>query len=234
MSQYVRELNELKERESHLAKEIKDQWRTPEWLFKALDALYGPLVLDLFTDGQNSKCPRYYTAEDNALSQEWAKRLAEIQVDMFGHPGFEDLYSIQGKAFANPPYSIARVGDEPLTGMTHIMSKAAEERTKGGGSVFLTKTATADGWWPNETASQIIHIKGRIGFETPVWFKADALSSKVTSAGFGASIILFDHTTDERKPDAYITREELMEVGMPLAQVTQAERDAWIKQWDEI
>lgn len=234
MSQYVEELNRLKERKTHLAKEIKDQWRTPEWLFQAINSLYGPIVLDLFTDGQNSKCPRYYTAEDNALTQPWAERLAEIQLDLLGHPGFDDMYSIQGKAFANPPYSIARVGEQPLTGMSHIMEKAAVERAKGASTVFLTKTATADGWWPNETATLIIHIKGRIGFETPTWFNADEKSSKVTSAGFGASIILFDADYDGQYPDEYITREELMEIGMPLASVTQAERDEWIKLWDEI
>lgn len=234
MSAYVDELNRLKDRATHLAKEIKDQWRTPEWLFQAINALYGPIVLDLFTDGQNAKCQRFYTAEDNALTQDWAKRLAEIQVDMLGQPGFDDLYSIQGKAFANPPYSVARAGDTQLTGMSHIMAKAAEERAKGASTRFLTKTATADGWWPNETATRIIHIKGRIGFETPAWFIADEKSSKVTSAGFGASIILFDADDDQQYPDAYITREELMEVGMPLAAVTQAERDEWIKTWDEI
>lgn len=67
MSEYVDALNALKARQEHELKEVGDQWRTPDWLFHALDHLYGPIVLDLFTDGQNAKCRRYFTAEDNAL-----------------------------------------------------------------------------------------------------------------------------------------------------------------------
>ncbi|EEQ8256448.1 phage N-6-adenine-methyltransferase, partial [Escherichia coli] len=38
--------------------------------------LFGPFVLDLFTDGDNAKCAAYYTAEDNALAHDWSERLA--------------------------------------------------------------------------------------------------------------------------------------------------------------
>lgn len=234
MSNYVDNLNAMKAQQYHLASKIKDQWRTPEWLFQAINHLYGPVVLDLFTDGQNAKCPRYYTAEDNALTQPWAARLAEIQLDMLGEPGVSSMYHVQVKAFANPPYSREMVGDDPLTGMTHIMAKADLERKLGGGTVWLTKSATSEGWWPNETASQIIFIKGRIGFEPPAWFNPHPDSSKPTSAGFGAAIILFDPEHDEILPNAYITREELLEIGAPLAKLSQEERDAWIKTWDEV
>lgn len=81
-SEYVDNLIALKAREAHDLKEIGDQWRTPDWLFFALDKLFGPLVLDLFTDGQNAKCTRYYTAEDNALRQDWAGRLKMIQAEL--------------------------------------------------------------------------------------------------------------------------------------------------------
>lgn len=72
MSQYVDALNALKGMDEHEPKMIGDQWRTPEWLFQAINKLYGPIVLDLFTDGQNAKCQRFFTAEDNALRQDWA------------------------------------------------------------------------------------------------------------------------------------------------------------------
>lgn len=234
MSDYVNALNALKAESTHLAKQIGDQWRTPEWLYQAINALYGPCVLDLFTDGQNSKCPRFFTAEDNALQQDWAARLAEIQVDNLGLPGFDDAYNIQGKGFANPPYSQKRAGKEPLTGMTHIMRKADEERKKGAGTIWLTKSATSESWWPNEIATKTIFIKGRIGFEPPVWYRPDELSSEVCGAGFGAAILLFDPATDRVLPNEYISREYLMEVGGPLAQISDEERQAWIRLWDEI
>ncbi|HAT1602165.1 TPA: phage N-6-adenine-methyltransferase, partial [Raoultella ornithinolytica] len=33
---------------SHKLKEIGDQWRTPDPLFWGINAMFGPLVLDLF------------------------------------------------------------------------------------------------------------------------------------------------------------------------------------------
>ncbi len=40
MSEYVDNLIALKAREAHDLKEIGDQWRTPDWLFFALDNLF--------------------------------------------------------------------------------------------------------------------------------------------------------------------------------------------------
>lgn len=231
MSTYVAELNAFRQQETHLAKHIKDQWRTPDWLYQAVNHLYGPIVLDLFTDGQNSKCPNFYTAEDNALAQPWAERMAEIQLDTgIGN----SLYNIEVAAFANPPYSQKRAGKEQLTGMTHIMAKADAERKLGAKTIWITKSATSESWWPNEIATKIIYIKGRIGFEPPVWFTPDSESSAVTSAGFGAAILIFDPSTDEIFPNEYVSREQLLEIGAPLANMAQAERDAWIAKWDEI
>ncbi|UYL83598.1 N-6-adenine-methyltransferase [Salmonella phage ZCSE8] len=224
----------MKNMDEHEPKMIGDQWRTPEWLFQAINKLYGPIVLDLFTDGQNAKCQRFFTAEDNALRQDWAKRLAEIQVENLGLPGFDDPYRIQGWAYANPPYSQKRAGKEHLTGMTHIMRKADEERAKGAGTIWLTKSATSESWWPDTIATRTIFIKGRIGFEPPVWFRPKEGSSEITSAGFGAAIHIFDPATDRIHPNEYIDRETLLEIGAPLANVSAKIRNRWIKMWDEI
>jgi phage N-6-adenine-methyltransferase len=114
--------------------------------------MFGPLVLDLFTDGENSKCPDFYTAEDNALTHDWSERLAELN----------------GAAFANPPYSRAMQHDDVyITGMRHIVDLAMRE--KGGRYVILIKAATSEVWWP-ENADHIAFIRGRIGFDVPKWF----------------------------------------------------------------
>ncbi|MER3092149.1 phage N-6-adenine-methyltransferase [Salmonella enterica] len=228
MSQYVDALNALKGLDEHEPKWIGDQWRTPEWLFQAINKLYGPIVLDLFTDGQNAKCERFFTAEDNALRQDWAKRLAEI------HASDEFDAKTRVWAYANPPYSQKRAGKEPLTGMTHIMRKADEERAKGAGTIWLTKAATSESWWPDAIATRTIFIKGRIGFEPPVWFRPKEGSSEITSAGFGAAIHIFDPATDRIHPNEYIDRETLLEIGAPLANVSAKIRNRWIKMWDEI
>jgi phage N-6-adenine-methyltransferase len=105
---------------SHKLKEVGDQWRTPD-LFWGINAMFGPLVLDLFADDSNAKCPAWYTAEDNALTQDWSGRLSELG----------------GAAFGNPPYSRSQYHEkQAITGMTHIMNYAAAQREKGGRYVF--------------------------------------------------------------------------------------------------
>lgn len=230
-NQYVDALRAVMGQDAHTANEIGDQWRTPDWLYLALNHLYGPFVIDLFSDGQNSKCLNYYTADDNALTQDWATGLHR-GASLHGVPIEEAV------GFANPPYSIKRAGrgrrTEHVTGMQHIMQKAYAEHRTGVPTCWLTKSATSEGWWPDPLCSKIIHIKGRIGFDVPHWYRPDAMASEASTAGFGASVILFDGMSEERAPEEYISREELMEIGMPLAKISAADRARWVKQWDEL
>jgi phage N-6-adenine-methyltransferase len=55
-------------------------------LFWGINAIFGPLLLDLFADDINAKCPAWYTAEDNALTQDWSGRLAELGGAAFAGP----------------------------------------------------------------------------------------------------------------------------------------------------
>ncbi|EBJ8402140.1 phage N-6-adenine-methyltransferase [Salmonella enterica] len=106
LNKYCQALAVLRSKPAHELKEVGDQWRTPDLLFWGINALFGPLVLDLFADDDNAKCPTWYTAEDNALTQDWADRLAELN----------------GAAFGNPPYSRASQHEgQYITGMRYIM-----------------------------------------------------------------------------------------------------------------
>lgn len=78
LNKYCQALSALRSQPAHELKEVGDQWRTPDLLFWGINALFGPLVLDLFADDDNAKCPAWYTAEDNALTQDWSERLAEL------------------------------------------------------------------------------------------------------------------------------------------------------------
>ncbi|MEO1738092.1 hypothetical protein RB531_3608 [Salmonella enterica subsp. enterica serovar Typhimurium] len=134
--------------------------------FWGINAMFGPLTLDLFADDDNAKCPVWYTADDNALVQDWA----------------EMLESIGGAAFGNPPYSRSQYHEkQAITGMTHIMDHTMEMREKGGRYVFLVKAATSETWWP-EDADHIMFIRGRIGFDLPVWFVPADDKQKTTGA----------------------------------------------------
>jgi phage N-6-adenine-methyltransferase len=192
LNQYCQALAELRSRPAHELKEIGDQWRTPDNIFWGINALFGPLVLDLFTDGENSKCEAYYTAEDNALMQDWSARLNELR----------------GAAYGNPPYSRASQHDgEYITGMRYIMQHASAMRDKGGRYVFLIKAATSEVWWP-EDADHIAFIRGRLGFDLPRWFIPKDEKQVPSGAFFAGAIAVFDKNW--RGPAiSYIERKDL-------------------------
>ena len=56
-------------------------WSTPVWLFKHYNDRYR-FTIDLAAEKWNAKCARYFTIEDDALSQAW-----------------------EGRGFLNPPYN---------------------------------------------------------------------------------------------------------------------------------
>ncbi|STB11775.1 prophage DNA adenine methylase [Citrobacter freundii] len=204
LNKYCQALAALRSQPAHELKEVGDQWRTPDLLFWGINALFGPLILDLFADDDNAKCPAWYTAEDNALTQDWSDRLAELG----------------GAGYGNPPYSRSQYHEkQAITGMTHIMNYAAAQREKGGRYVFLIKAAPSETWWP-EDADHIVFIRGRIGFDLPVWFIPADEKQKPTSAFFAGAIAVFDKSWRGER-FSYINRTELEAKGrafMALAQ----------------
>lgn len=59
-----------------------DEWETPQALFEELSWLFGGFTLDPCATSDNAKCARFFTREQDGLSQSWT-----------GH-----------KVFLNPPY----------------------------------------------------------------------------------------------------------------------------------
>lgn len=195
-SDYVIALEELRNKPAHMLKEVGDQWRSPDALYWGINAKFGPCTLDLFTDGQNSKCPNYYTAEDNALTQDWSEKLKELG----------------GAAYANPPYSRATYhGKQAVTGMVHIMEYAQAMREKGGRYIFLIKAATSETWWP-EWADHVAFIRGRIGFDLPDWFVPANEKQKPSGAFFAGAVVILDKGWQGDKI-SYISRDELIAIG---------------------
>lgn len=192
MNSYCENLFTLREQPAHQLKEVGDQWCTPDELFWGINAMFGPLVLDLFTDGDNSKCPAFYTAEDNALTQDWSARLVELH----------------GAAFGNPPYSRAQQHEgQYITGMLHIMAHTMAMRELGGRYVFLIKAATSETWWP-EQADHVAFIRGRVGFDVPKWFVPADEKQVPTGAFFAGAVVVFDKTW-HGPATSYISRSQL-------------------------
>ncbi|MGZ0719974.1 phage N-6-adenine-methyltransferase [Kluyvera cryocrescens] len=195
-NQYCQALAEMRSKSAHKLKEVGDQWRTPDLLFWGINAMFGPLVLDLFADDDNAKCPAWYTAEDNALTQDWSARLLELG----------------GAGFGNPPYSRSQYHEkQAITGMRHIIAHTVAMREQGGRYVFLIKAATGEVWWPEE-ADHVAFIRGRISFDLPVWYRPEEGQPSESSAGFSAAIAVFDKSWRGER-FSYISRGELEEKG---------------------
>lgn len=60
-----------------------DEWATPQWLYDAINDMYGPFTLDPCATAETAKCSTFFTQADDGLARDWA-----------GHT-----------AFVNPPYS---------------------------------------------------------------------------------------------------------------------------------
>ncbi|WP_312463994.1 phage N-6-adenine-methyltransferase [Pantoea endophytica] len=192
LSPYCAALKALRAQPTHQLKQVGDQWRSPDRLWWGINSMFGPFVLDLFADRDNAKCEAFYSAEDNALTQNWSCRLAELN----------------GAAFANPPYSRAsQYEGQYITGMRQIMAYTLAMRETGGRYVFLIKAATGEVWWPEE-ADHVAFIRGRISFDLPVWYRPEEGQPAESSAGFGAAIAVFDKTWRGLKFD-YISRDHL-------------------------
>ena len=193
---YCQALAEMRSKSAHKLKEVGDQWRTPDLLFWGINAMFGPLVLDLFADDDNAKCPAWYTAEDNALTQDWSARLLELG----------------GAGYGNPPYSRSQYHEkQAITGMRHIIAHTLAMRELGGRYVFLIKAATGEVWWPEE-ANHVAFIRGRISFDLPVWYRPEEGQPSESSAGFSAAIAVFDKSWRGER-FSYITRPALEEKG---------------------
>lgn len=212
-NKYCRDLAELRSQPLHELKEVGDQWRTPDNIFWGINSMFGPFVLDLFSDGENSKCEAYYTAEDNALAQDWSARVTELN----------------GAAFANPPYSRASMHeDEYITGMRYIMQHASAMRDKGGRFVFLIKAATSEVWWP-EDADHVAFIRGRIGFDLPMWFVPKNEKQVPSGAFFAGAVVVFDKTWRGQSM-SYISRKDLEARGDAFMAQIRREAERLLKQ----
>lgn len=48
-----------------------DEWETPKALFDRLSLSHGPLALDVCATPKNAKCARFFSKEDDGLTQDW-------------------------------------------------------------------------------------------------------------------------------------------------------------------
>lgn len=117
----------------------KDYWETPQWLFDSLNEKYH-FTLDSAASDENYKCSKYFTKEDDGLSQDWG-----------GH-----------SVFCNPPYGNKETGE--------WTRKCYEEAKKPETTVVLLISARTDrrsfhDYIYNKKGVNITFLQGRLGFK---------------------------------------------------------------------
>jgi len=141
-----------------------NEWRTPGWLYQQLHREFD-FQLDAAADQTNALCPRYYTAEMDALKQEWG-----VDAD---------------RVWTNPPYG-------RLIGK--FVQKAYEQTLKHPNlTVCLLVPARPDTkWWHACCAhGEVRFLKGRLKFTNAALpsFRADG-DFKVSPAPFPSAIVI--------------------------------------------
>ena len=112
----------------------KGDWETPQELFDALNGMFR-YDIDVFTNGRNSKCDRFFTPDDDALSKSWGGLTW----------------------FANPPYGrdMARF----------VRKCAEESRHSKGTLLVPSRTDTGWFWRYVAPYARVEFIRGRLRFE---------------------------------------------------------------------
>ena len=119
---------------------IKDLWRTPKEVFKALDDEFW-FTLDACASRENSLCHDFFTEEKSALDHDWLSH---------------ELPST-GAVFINPPYSKTEA----------FLKRASHQAKKHNLTVVALVNANTDTKWFAEavsTANEVRLITGRLSF----------------------------------------------------------------------
>ncbi len=146
----------------------KDIWETPpEEYGKIRDAFGNRFALDVAASDENHLCTRYFTAEMDALIQEWAVSPDELW-------------------WCNPPFSLKE----------KFLAKAVEQWAKGHQGVMLLPSSQEAAWFRTyitHPRRPRVTWPGRIQFllDGKRLKRADATTGKmVTSGNVGGSVII--------------------------------------------
>lgn len=117
----------------------RQDWATPWDFFKLQESKYGPFDLDVCATLENSKCQKFFTPHDDALSRHWP-----------------------GHCWMNPPY-----GREIARWLQHAC-RETYDLGNASQVIALLPARTDTSWWHDfvlQFAAHIDFIRGRIRFE---------------------------------------------------------------------
>lgn len=119
---------------------LRQDYRTPRWLFDILNEDFGPFTLDAFADKDNALCASYL---DGSL----------------GNDGFDnDCWS--GNVFANPPFA--------FSGRAVVTADLAATMHKVKSACMLLQAGISTRWFHDWACSWTVLIPNcRINYESP-------------------------------------------------------------------
>ena len=97
-------------------KSSSEEWETPQALFDKWDKIYH-FTLDAAASKENAKCKKYFTKEDNALTQDWGDNVVWL----------------------NPPYNVDALFD--------FTKKVLSAAIRGATIVMLVPSKTDQEWF---------------------------------------------------------------------------------------
>lgn len=140
-----------------------NDWSTPAWLFRYLDALYGPFDVDVAAASWNAKCARFYTKRDNGLVLPWYRRPF---VNCPFNGGNKELFTGRGR-------ELVELGEVELS--THLLPHDTSDgywkrvvRASAGPLLGITAHRSGLGWvtqtcWRHLTV-EVTEIDGRLSY----------------------------------------------------------------------
>jgi len=119
-------------------KAVSVEWSTPDALFRALHAEFG-FTVDAAAAPENALLPRYWTAQDDGPSQDWAGE----------------------RVWCNPPYDARSITRFVEAGWRGTWLSAEPDSV----AVFLLPTKADQAWWHTyATKCEVRFIRGRLTF----------------------------------------------------------------------
>lgn len=157
-------MNQLSRRTGH------DEWGTPLWLFRQLDAEFR-LTLDVCARPGLEKCSKYFSPADDGLVQDWRGQ----------------------RCWMNPPYSRGQVARWVSRALHFTSTWPASRRTLV--VALLPVSSDADWWHDLVDRAEIRFIRGRLRFDgvgrgtsSPFPCAIAILTSGLRRPGIGNSI----------------------------------------------
>jgi phage N-6-adenine-methyltransferase len=155
------------EHESTTSVVLKDEWRTPDWLFNTLDDVFH-FKLDVAATSQNTKCVWYYEAY-----------------------GTEMPWDHASPVFCNPPFSGGRYGDWVKKAVDELINHGTTT------VMILPFNAETEAFKPVwEVASYLIVPYKRINFDDPEGNKVSGANFLACIAVFAGDYWDMDKLTD--------------------------------------